>query len=42
MSQTEQDEARRDATVDMIGVLVIVLTLLAGAVHFVSGWTFDL
>jgi hypothetical protein len=39
MSDSSERDADRKA--DLIGIIVIFTTLLLGAYHFVSGWTFD-
>jgi hypothetical protein len=36
------DRTEEDRTVDAWAVLAIFTALVLGAVHFVSGWTFDL
>jgi hypothetical protein len=34
-------EQKADAKADWIAILVVFTMLVLGAVHFISGWTFD-
>ncbi|MFV2090220.1 MAG: hypothetical protein ACC642_06165 [Pseudomonadales bacterium] len=42
MESTDRIEAERasDNKADVIAIIVIFAALVAGAVHFISGWTF--
>lgn len=38
--QTPEQLAESDRKADLVAILVIFTTLVLGAVHFISGWTF--
>jgi hypothetical protein len=40
--QASETNASGDREADLRGLLVIFCALVLGAVHFISGWTFDL
>lgn len=39
--QSPEAEAQADRRADVKAILLIFVALVLGAVHFVSGWTFD-
>lgn len=40
-SVNDQDPVEADRKADLKATLVIFVTLVLAAVHFISGWTFD-
>ena len=40
-SVKDQDPVEADRKADLKAALVIFVTLVLAAVHFISGWTFD-
>lgn len=40
-SETPEDVTAADRKADVKAILVIFTAMVLGAVHFISGWTFD-
>lgn len=38
--QTPEQLAKADRKADLVAIVIIFTTLVLGAVHFISGWTF--
>jgi len=41
-NQSEEDKASADSAADLKVVAIVFFTLVVFAMHFVSGWTFDI
>lgn len=39
--QSPEEAAAADRRVDLKAIIVIFVTMVLGAVYFISGWTFD-